>query len=120
VPIRNQAQCKKYASRGGTLVPLLQASGAGCGSSNACFAVTGFGLDPGSEVAITVFVDGDRTCDPTFTDTVAEDGTIDFETGVGCESGSIEHTSAISASGTTSRGFSVSSTSSTVHLFCSS
>jgi hypothetical protein len=119
---RNVGDCVAYSERGGTLVPLLQAvADERCildpvdPPSSACITVTGFGLEPGSDVVVTLAIEGEPLV---FVATGDADGEVFFETATGCLPGTDEIVLSLSATGMTATGVALSTPPNTFSIFC--
>ena len=83
--------------------------------NNVCFTVTGFGLEPGSEVMVTIAVEGDQVVNFA---TVGPEGNVGWESAAGCVPGSEEIVLSISASGITATGVPVTTPPDSFSIFC--
>ena len=119
---RNRGHCTTYSARGGTLAPLLQAIlderciiGPINPPNSFCLTVTGFGLEPGSEVLITEVIEGQPIPNVA---TVDAQGEVFFQTAGGCTPGTEEIVISVSASGVTATGIPLSTPTDTFSTFC--
>jgi hypothetical protein len=119
---KNVGECVSYNARGGTLVPLLQAiADERCiiepidPPNSACFTVTGFGLEPGSVVSVTLVIEGEPIF---FFPVVDAEGEVFFQTAAGCIPGTEEIVLSISAFGVTASGVAVTTPTDTFSTFC--
>jgi hypothetical protein len=118
-PFQNRGECTAYTARGG---PLLQAiADERCiidpidPPNSACFTVTGSGLEPGSEVLVTLVIEGEPIV---FVETVDALGEVFFQTAAGCIPGTEEIVLSVSASGVTATGIPLATPTDTFSIFC--
>jgi hypothetical protein len=119
---RTVGDCTSYGAHGGVLVPLLQAIvdetcilDPNVPPSSACFTVKGFGLEPGSEVRVSLVIEGEELLFPQIVD---GEGKVHFETSAGCVPGEEKIVLSLSASGVTATGISLATPEESVSLFC--
>jgi hypothetical protein len=119
---RSIGACVSYSAQGGTLVPLLQAIaderciiGPIDPPNAACFTVTGFRLEPGSQVVVTLIAEGEPLV---FFATVDALGQVFFQTAAVCVPGTLEIVLTISASGVTATGIPLVTPTDTFSIFC--